>query len=1057
MSFLLEKVKNLFKPGSSNQSLKRSPNGRQYVRFGVNPIDSWEIIGELGDGAFGKVQKARRRNEEYLAAAKAIELISEDDMDSFLIEIEILKECQHRNIVGLYEAYYFANVLWLYLEFCGGGALDSIMMELEKPLQESQIRYVCHEMCGGLKFLHSCYVIHRDLKAGNVLLTYDGQVKLADFGVSARTKAENQKRDSFIGTPYWMAPEVIVCETFKDEPYDCSADIWSLGITLIELAERDPPYSEMSPNRVVIKIQKSDPPRLQKPSKWSREFNNFLSECLQKKPCDRPAASVLLENSFCRTATDPKPIIDLLTELRAEIIEETINHIEEDSQSIESSITPDLNSLSESQTETDFVTLTKGYSSVVTGDNSDEGCELRERSNYITCDLNCQNGLDLVENLHSKIVNSASVSPRGDENDSTDASERGQYYKIELENVVCELISDLLNGVVNQTLVTTITCNDGRAESVHNENVCGDNVEISTCGSIATVSLKGDEITNTTAATNQEYATCLETQEKVSAKELDTNVTEAATNCDTDVNIGDTEFYNHSADEPMNNAEKDDSRSSSEAVESISQDIPDSNDNASTGEVCFRRPFIKNGEGVISKTDKHVSNGFTTNSNPKITKKTRLYVIDGVQVTSSTYHVMAEGNTYKVKEDFKLRKAELQELKRLQKEEAKQFQSLNVKTQFLCDQQDRKFEEDLQSLVRQFDYEMEILVKQQKKQIDDATKVQEDDLKATLKKIKLEQEKDVRAFREILKQEQKLLKQEVDILPKDERKDEMKTRKEKLDAIHIEREKQLNASLQLNLDSILYRQKESHEQKIFLLETQYLQQKHQKIRAKEDAIWRLEEKHLHEKHQLAKNQIKELFFLQRGQMLVRHQRELEHVRKMHLRKEDDMTRAHVLERKRLPKILRQEAKTRTMMFRESLRIHKVDVNALGKNIREFEEQEQKRIQRETKKQEQKHQKRLEQLRAENEAALHELQQIQNEKRSMLLENETLKLKQYDDDYSTEIKKWKEQLKPKKQALEDKFIRELNEHDASDISKLTRDFSVDTSGFISRSFADKYGS
>lgn len=168
------------------------------------------------------------------------------------------------------------------IEYCDGGALDSIMNELGKPLTEPQIAYVCKHMTAGLDFLHKNKIIHRDLKAGNVLLTMDGGVKLADFGVSAQNKHTMQKHDTFIGTPYWMAPELVLCETFRDNPYDYKVDIWSLGISLIEFAQMEPPNSEMSPMRVLLKIQKSEPPKLDQPSRWSREFNDFLSKILVK-------------------------------------------------------------------------------------------------------------------------------------------------------------------------------------------------------------------------------------------------------------------------------------------------------------------------------------------------------------------------------------------------------------------------------------------------------------------------------------------------------------------------------------------------------------------------------------------------------------------------------------------------------------------------------------------------------------------------------------------------------------------------------------------------------
>ena len=189
-----------------------------------------------------------------------------------------------------------------------------------------QIAFVTREMVEGLAHLHTHRVIHRwgnqistysrwtrywywipscgihllrvysrDLKAGNVLLTTAGEVKLADFGVSAKNKEDNQKRDTFIGTPYWMAPEVVACETFRDEPYDYRVDIWSLGVTLIEFAQMEPPFHEMTPMRVLLKIQKSDPPKLDHPNRWSREFNDFLKQCLVKDANRRPSAQELLK------------------------------------------------------------------------------------------------------------------------------------------------------------------------------------------------------------------------------------------------------------------------------------------------------------------------------------------------------------------------------------------------------------------------------------------------------------------------------------------------------------------------------------------------------------------------------------------------------------------------------------------------------------------------------------------------------------------------------------------------------------------------------------------
>lgn len=214
------------------------------------------------------------------------------------------------------------------IEYCDGGAVDSIMVELEKPLTEHQIAYVCQHMCQGLEFLHKSHIIHRDLKAGNVLLTMEGGVKLADFGVSAKNKSTMQKHDTFIGTPYWMAPEVVLCETFRDNPYDFKVDIWSLGITMIEFAQMEPPNHEMSPMRVLLKIQKSDPPKLEQPAKWSKEFNDFILKALTKDPQTRPTADELLKHPFINCTFDSKSIRDLLLEYKAEVVEEEL--LEED-------------------------------------------------------------------------------------------------------------------------------------------------------------------------------------------------------------------------------------------------------------------------------------------------------------------------------------------------------------------------------------------------------------------------------------------------------------------------------------------------------------------------------------------------------------------------------------------------------------------------------------------------------------------------------------------------------------------------------------------------------
>uniref|UniRef100_A0A670XW01 non-specific serine/threonine protein kinase n=1 Tax=Pseudonaja textilis TaxID=8673 RepID=A0A670XW01_PSETE len=253
---------------------KRRSKEYEHVRRDLDPNDVWEIVGELGDGAFGKVYK-------------------------------------------------------IMIEFCPGGAVDATMLELDRGLTESQIQVICRQMLEALNYLHGKKIIHRDLKAGNVLLTLDGDIKLADFGVSAKNMKTVQKRDSFIGTPYWMAPEVVMCETMKDTPYDYKADIWSLGITLIEMAQIEPPHHELNPMRVLLKIAKSDPPTLNYPSKWSPAFRDFLKTALDKNPETRPTATQLLEHPFVSKVTTNKALRELVAEAKAEVMEEIEDNREE--------------------------------------------------------------------------------------------------------------------------------------------------------------------------------------------------------------------------------------------------------------------------------------------------------------------------------------------------------------------------------------------------------------------------------------------------------------------------------------------------------------------------------------------------------------------------------------------------------------------------------------------------------------------------------------------------------------------------------------------------------
>ncbi|XP_044112488.1 mitogen-activated protein kinase kinase kinase kinase 1 isoform X2 [Neovison vison] len=284
--------------------------------FNRDPRDHYDLLQRLGGGTYGEVFKARDKVTGDLVAVKMVKMEPDDDVSTLQKEILILKTCRHANIVAYHGSYLWLQKFWICMEFCGAGSLQDIY-QVTGPLSELQISYVCREVLQGLAYLHSQKKIHRDIKGANILINDAGEVRLADFGISAQIGATLARRLSFIGTPYWMAPEVAAVALKGG--YNELCDIWSLGITAIELAELQPPLFDVHPLRVLFLMTKSgyQPPRLKEKGKWSAAFHNFVKVTLTKNPKKRPGATKMLSHQLVsQPRLNRGLILDLLDKLR---------------------------------------------------------------------------------------------------------------------------------------------------------------------------------------------------------------------------------------------------------------------------------------------------------------------------------------------------------------------------------------------------------------------------------------------------------------------------------------------------------------------------------------------------------------------------------------------------------------------------------------------------------------------------------------------------------------------------------------------------------------------
>ncbi|XP_070839866.1 serine/threonine-protein kinase 10 [Chaetodon trifascialis] len=974
--------------------IKKKVKQYEHVHRDINPNDIWEILGELGDGAFGKVYKVRNKETGALAAAKQIETKCEEELEDYMVEIDILAKCDHRYIVKLLDAFYHDNKLWIMIEFCPGGAVDATMLELDRGLTEPQIKVVCRQMLEALVYLHSMKIIHRDLKAGNILLMLDGEIKLADFGVSAKNTKTLQRRDSFIGTPYWMAPEVVMCETMKDAPYDYKADIWSLGITLIELAQIEPPHHELNPMRVLLKIAKSEPPTLEQPHKWSQEFKDFLKKALDKNPETRPTATQLLEHPFVRSVTSNRPLLELVAEAKAEVMEE-MEEIEdnreegEEDDAMELTVSSGKEPCQTSQTSLEADQPPDTPSPTTPSPTTPTPLPRKEAEPDSPTEE--QQGTVMVVPVPLPRQN---LPPKGPEELGAEVSHSKESKKSESEASTKTSSSD--SGI-----------EDGKSTPTSEEEKVAVTPETEQPPSLPQP-----------VASEEHVDIIIDTSHPQATPTSSPTVTPAPSSAPTPVPA--------SRSGPNGSLTKGipERASTGGSAEAVSPYI--------NGGICNKR-YSYSGSMASESMDLSIHRESMSMSardfSSKTLKRTRRFVIDGVEVSVTTSKIIRDDEKKDEEMRF-LRRQELRELRLLQKEEHRALSVLNTKLETQKEQMQRRFDQEMNAKKKHYDVELENLEKHQKQTIEKMEADHNVRLKDETKRIKAEQERDHHRFQDQLKHKKKEVKQAVDKLPRSQRKEALKQRMNAFQEMKIREENKFLAGQKSHLDTTLLRIISNNKREIAEMERDCLSRKHQLIREREATIWDMEEKNLYERHHLLKQQLKDKSFLQRHQLLKKHEKEQEQMQCYNLRMIEILKARQQQEKNRLPKIQRGEAKTRMAMFKKSLRINSTGSSSEDREkIKQFSQQEDKRQKGERLHQQQKHEGQMREMVGQCESNIRELQQLQNEKCHLLIENETQKLKHLDEQHNHLLKTWRDQLKPRKKALEDELNMKKREQEA----------------------------
>uniref|UniRef100_A0A8B9LAV7 non-specific serine/threonine protein kinase n=1 Tax=Astyanax mexicanus TaxID=7994 RepID=A0A8B9LAV7_ASTMX len=1040
---------------------------RQYehLKRDVDPRESWETLGELGDGAFGKVYKAQNRVSGVMGAVKVMEVRSEEQLEDYITEINILAECRHAHIISLLEAVYFEGWLWILIEFCPGGALDDIMLELERGLTEQQISEVCCQTLQALSYLHQHHMIHRDLKAGNILLTMEGHIKLADFGVSAKNDNTLQRRATFIGTPYWMAPEVIMCETSKDTPYSSKADIWSLGITLIEAAEMEPPHHSLNPMRVLLKITKSPPPTLTHPRRWSSHFQDFLRRALQKNPESRWGAQQLLAHPFAYAGRDGRALKELIAEAKAEVTEV-----------IEAEVT-------EPQSQTNVKINEDKIDQVVRNEDELEGEETKDKTTITDKSVQHQS-VSLPKSCGSEVVNEVKIKEdmidqelrhedeaQSEENkDTTPKTDKlDQHQSVSLPN---SSGSEVVNEVKIKEEKTSEELrqkdevedkenrDDNRQETDKSDQHQSINVLKSGFEKVKEVQIeedmKGEELMREDDKVQGEENKDKTTETDKSERPQSINLPESSGSEGTAVS---------STSEPREvESGKTKQDSSGEKVIKVSKQVSFAGepDNREAGEGVDGSGCIGNGGSVGNKAE-------PVNTETNGTLHQNLQKPTVLSISSNTDHekngpppplsptdegvsplCVLSVNHYTLCEVMKCLLSclcvcvcvwlcvcvgvcvyfQVLSMNRRTVKKTRKFmvdgREVSVTTSKVISEKDSK-EEQMRSVRRQ---ELHALKQLQREEQREFTQLEQ----------KLQQQRE-QMFRHI-EQEMSSKKQyydgELERLEKQYQQQSVRMETE-----HTQRLQEEARRLKTQQEKELHRKSSTLKSDPVEVQTPALTSEQNLFpsssdsntikyfpAARESVIWELEQRHLQEKYHLFKQQVKEQYSLQRQQLSKRHNKDMERASRFQQSLVEEQKSAQAQERGRLLKAQRAESKTRLTQYRQELRKQGLTGPEQRHKITQFLAEEESRQKQERSQLQETQESQLKEVQEQCDANITELQQLQNEKLQVLVEMEKKKIKCLEDEHTLELNEWRDKLACRKEALEEDLARKRREYEGS---------------------------